>query len=146
MPYHRREMEVNYEAGKDKRVKIYEFIINTNKSVKSLKQEYNYVGKKHEYYWHLPYVSFFDDGEDISKGTWLAGVIYWEIQMIFSFETQKPKTVEKRKNYLGIKPTLFNSIWKRKDLCDKIKSSGMEIFSQIDTNCISEVRDKNLVL
>lgn len=46
MPYHRCEMEVNYEAGKDKRVKIYEFIINTNKSVKSLKQEYNYVGKK----------------------------------------------------------------------------------------------------
>lgn len=43
-------MEVNYEAGKDKRVKIYEFIINTNKSVKSLKQEYNDVGKKHEYY------------------------------------------------------------------------------------------------
>lgn len=39
-------MEVNYKAGKDKRVNIYEFIINTNKSVKSLKQEYNYVGKK----------------------------------------------------------------------------------------------------
>lgn len=43
-------MEVNYEVGKDKRVKIYEFIININKLVKSLKQEYNYVGKKYEYY------------------------------------------------------------------------------------------------
>lgn len=50
MLYYRCEMEVNYEVGKDKRVKIYEFIININKSVKSLKQEYNYVGKKYEYY------------------------------------------------------------------------------------------------
>lgn len=140
-------MEVNYKAGKDKRVKIYEFIINTNKSVKSLKQEYNYVGKKHEYYWHLPYVSSFDDGEDISKGNRLAGVIYWEIQMIFSFESQKRKTGEKGKNYLGINPHCSiqfgrGKIW----LCDWIKSAGMEIFSQIDTNCISEVRNKNSVL
>lgn len=120
-------MEVNYEAGKDKRVKIYEFIINTNKSVKSLKQEYNYVGKKHEYYWHLPYVSSFDDGEDISKGTWLAGVIYWEIQMIFSFETQKPKTVEKRKNYLDRHKThivQFNLEEERFDCVIKLNHLG----------------------
>lgn len=91
-------MEVNYKAGKDKRVKIYEFIINTNKSVKSLKQEYNYVGKKHEYYWHILFVSSFDDGEDISKGNRLAGVIYWEIQMIFmQFWVKKKNEKQGRK-------------------------------------------------